>query len=113
MRRQAKPPKEMQIIGINIDDLRFEAAPGRHRARVQFRYDLTDTEETGTTDCLCHSDLPINAAPEQVRDALIDNAIGQLRRMPEMWLGEAQLTFRTAATPANFMPAKSNFPYGP
>ncbi|NCO20848.1 MAG: hypothetical protein GW905_02290 [Rhodobacterales bacterium] len=89
-------PAEMQIIGITIDDWRFEAAPGRHCARVQFRYDLAPRNETGTTDCICHTDLPEQAELAVIRDALIANAIGQLRRMPEMWLGEADLTLRTS-----------------
>lgn len=89
-----KPPKEMQIIGVNIADWRFDPAPQQHRARVQFLYDLSNGAETGTTDCICQSDLPSDAAPDLVRDALIENAMGQLRRMPEMWLGEANLTLR-------------------
>jgi len=89
-------PPEMQIIGVTIDDWRFDGAPGRHRARVQFQYDLSSRNETGTTDCICHTDLPADAAPGAIRDALIANAMGQLRRMPEMWLGEADLTLRTS-----------------
>ena len=92
----ATDPAEIQIIGITIDDWRFDAAPGRHRARVQFRYDLSARNEIGFTDCIGQSDLPADAAHDAVRDALIANAMGQLRRMPEIWLGEANLTLCTA-----------------
>jgi len=89
-------PAEMQIIGITIDDWRFDAMPGRHRARVQFKYDVSARNETGFTDCISHSDLPVDATHDAVRDALIANAMGQLRRMPEIWLAEANLTLCTA-----------------
>lgn len=94
MTEPAEEKQEIRIIGITIDDWRFDTQPARHRARVRFQYDLRGAGEGGTTDCLCQSDLPADAAPVTVRDALIDNALDQLNRMPEIWLGQASLSLR-------------------
>ncbi|WP_226780225.1 hypothetical protein [Oceaniglobus trochenteri] len=88
--------RQIRIIGVTIDDWHFETAPARHNARVQFEYGTTGGGQAGTTDCLCHSSLPADAPLPAVRDALIQNALGQLRRMPEVWLGEADLTLCAA-----------------
>lgn len=78
---------------MTIDALVSDPAPSRHHARLRPDYDLSDSTMTGTTDCLCQSTLPKNAPPDLVRKDLIAHIVGQMARMPEIWLGEFRLLF--------------------
>ncbi|WP_102108562.1 hypothetical protein [Oceaniglobus roseus] len=84
--------KEIRIVAVEVADLVFDASPPRHRARVRFLYDLAPGaagQGRGSAGCLCQSRLPADAPPEAVRADLVQNGLGQLRRMPEVWRDKA------------------------
>jgi len=76
---------------MTIDALVSDPVPSRHHARLRPDYGLSDSTLTCTLDCLCEGTLPGNAPPDLVRKDLIAHIVGQMTRMPEIWLGEFRL----------------------
>ncbi|WP_099827069.1 hypothetical protein [Oceaniglobus indicus] len=88
---------ELKITEVEIDGLAITHHPPHHHARVRFRYGLSGATGTMTANLLCTSTLPADAQPERLRADLVKHGLGQLRRMPEIWLGRARISM--ALTP--------------
>lgn len=88
---------ELNITGIEIDGMATAPLPPHHQARVRFRYDMGGAGGTLTANLLCRSTLTPDATPDSVRDDLVRHGLGQLRRMPEIWLHRAEIRVGTDA----------------
>ena len=75
----------MKILQLNIDGLTYAAEPGVYRAIV-----LVRTEDSSLSLSSTAPFAP-DAPEEQIRTALIRDALRQIRRMPEYRSGQKSI----------------------
>ncbi|MEX0282195.1 MAG: hypothetical protein AB3N13_13510 [Arenibacterium sp.] len=89
----------MLVTDIEITDYRFCETKARHHATVGV------TVKDRFITLLCQSDLPRDAGGRSRARAFVEDAVRQLRRMPEIRSGGAVIDFRAGFDPANLRSA--------
>ena len=83
----------MLVHDIDVTEIAFDPAAGRYDGHVAFHFSDAGPAESGTTHFRCRAELSGDAAPSEIRAALVDHAQRQLGWMPEIRTGAVALRY--------------------